>query len=95
MEEDLGVSDFWLVFASVPPVCAAAPASLDARERRVEAEAGVVFVVHPVFFGWEDLAEEKQEEEKQIRGKLDLFFPAGAPVSSHSLQTLRLHKQKL
>lgn len=65
----MGVSDFRLVLASVPPVCAAAPTSLDARERGVEVDAGVVFVVHPVFFGLEDLAEDKQEQEKQKRGR--------------------------
>lgn len=61
------MSDFRLVLASVPPVCAAAPESLDARARGVEVEAGVVFVVHPVFFGWEDLAEEKQDKEQEKR----------------------------
>lgn len=53
----MGVSDFRLVFASVPLVCSAAAASLDARERGVEVEAGLVFDVPPVFFGCEDLAE--------------------------------------
>lgn len=55
----MGGSDFRAVLASVAPVCAAEPESLDARERGVVEEAGVVFVVHPVFFGWEDLAEPK------------------------------------
>lgn len=41
------------------------------------------FVVNPVFFGWEDLAEEKQEQEKEGREKLDFFFPPGTLVSSH------------
>lgn len=57
----MGVSDFRLVLASVPPVCAVA--SLDRRERGVEmeVEAAVVFVVHTVFFACEDLAEEKKK----------------------------------
>lgn len=79
----MGVFDFLLVLASVPSVCAGE--SFDARERgvvlEVEVEVEVDFVVSPDFFGWEDLAEEMQEKER--RENLDIFFPSGAPVSTH------------
>lgn len=59
------MSDFRLVLVSVAPFLAALRASLAERVGRVEVEvevgAGRVFVVHPVFFGWDDLAEEKQK----------------------------------
>ncbi len=61
----MGVSSLGLVFALVPPVCAAASLSLGVRDRGVVVEAGVVFVAPPVFFVWEVLAEEKQEQEKK------------------------------
>ena len=77
------MSDFRLALASVPAVSAAEPASLGARERGVVEEAGVFFVVPPVFFGWEDLAEGKAAARKREKGKLDLLFSPGGPVSSH------------
>lgn len=57
------MSDFRLVLVSVALFRAALRASLAERVGRVEVEvgAGRVFVVHPVFFGWDDLAEEKQK----------------------------------
>lgn len=85
-EEEVGASDFRLV-VSLPSDCAAAPASLE-RGRGVEVEVGVevVFAVPPVFFGWEDLAEKKQKQEKVRRERHTVkLFPPGAPVSSHSL----------
>lgn len=68
-DEDMWVSAFRLVFVFVPLVCDAAPASFDARERGVVEE--VVFVVHPAFFGWEDLAEEKKEQETETERDRD------------------------
>lgn len=59
------MSAFRLVFASVPPFSAATPESLFARERRLETEAGEFFAALPAFFGWEGLAAEKWEQEKQ------------------------------
>lgn len=66
-KEDVGASDFRLVVVSFPFDCAA---SLE-RGRGVEVEVGVevFFVVPPVFFGWEVLAEEKQKQEKKWEGK--------------------------
>lgn len=57
----VGGSDFLLVLASFLLFWATASAAFFVpREWRVE-EDEVFFVVHPVFFGWEDLAEEDQE----------------------------------
>lgn len=68
----MGVFDIRLV----PSVCA--KASLDPRERgvevEVEVEMEVFFAVDPVFFGWEDLAEEKREKEKEGREYYETFF---------------------
>lgn len=55
------MSDFRLVLVSVALFRPALRASLAERVGRVEVGAGRVFVVHPVFFGWDDLAEEKQK----------------------------------
>lgn len=58
------MSDFRLVLApSVAPFRGAPRASLAERAGRVE-EGAAALVVHPVFFGWVDLAE---EEEKELR----------------------------
>lgn len=70
-DDEVGVSDFRLAFASVLSFCAAEPVSFDARERGVEVV--VLFVVHPVFFGWEDLAEEDRKSDVFVF--LDALFP--------------------
>lgn len=58
----------------------------------MEAKARLFFAVHPVFFGWEDLAEEKQKQEGKERENYWIHFPVlhfhfpfpSAPVFSHS-----------
>lgn len=94
--EEAWESDFRLGFASFPLLCAAAaPASLDTLDRVVAVEVGMVFVVHPVFFGWEDLAEETQKDGNEWKPRCSSLLKKIQVVQNYERYQARFNQNSV